>query len=241
MGFTAVRLLVAVPGVMPQRGVVNSTYLDEVAKIVEMLAAAGIYSILDAHQDLYSPRFCGNGFPDWAVEYQNASAKFPPLSFPLPQTFSPYEADPETGYPTRKDCISKPFFRYYFTDAVGKAFQALYDDHNGIRQVFVDFWTAVATRFASYSSVLGFEILNEPFLGDILGNPALLEGGEADRQNLAPLYRQVHAAIRRVDDTHIIFYEPTVGISQTVSSWISATGFTEGPGGAAYNDRQLLR
>ena len=65
MGFTAVRLLVAVPGVMPERGVINATYLDEVAKMVEMLAEAGIYTILDAHQDVYSPRFCGNGFPDW--------------------------------------------------------------------------------------------------------------------------------------------------------------------------------
>jgi hypothetical protein len=32
MGFTVVRLLVAVPGVMPARGVVNATYLDEVAQ-----------------------------------------------------------------------------------------------------------------------------------------------------------------------------------------------------------------
>lgn len=69
-GFTVVRLLVAVPGVMPTRGVINATYLNEVAKIVNMLSAAGIYTILDAHQDLYSPQFCGNGFPDWAVEYK---------------------------------------------------------------------------------------------------------------------------------------------------------------------------
>jgi len=240
MGFTAVRLLVAIPGVMPERGVINATYLDEVAKMVEMLAAAGIYTILDAHQDVYSPRFCGNGFPDWAVEYQNASAKFPPLPFPLPQSFTPYATDPATGYPRREDCISKPFFRYYFTDAVGKAFQALYDNHNDLQLAFTDFWSAVAARFASYPSVLGYEILNEPFLGDVLANPSLLEGGEADKQNLVPLYKLVHAAIRKVDDTHIIFYEPTVGISQTVWSALSATGFAEGPGGAAYNDRQLL-
>ena len=29
------------------------------ADIVEMLGTAGIYSILDCHQDLWSPKFCG--------------------------------------------------------------------------------------------------------------------------------------------------------------------------------------
>ena len=240
MGFTVVRLLVALPGVMPARGVVNATYLDEVAKIVDALAAEGIYTILDAHQDLYSPRFCGNGFPDWAVEYQNVSAAHRALSFPLPQSLEPYPVDANTGYPARKDCISKPFFRYYFSDAVGKAFQALYDNHDDLQLVFADFWAAVAARFAASSAVLGYEILNEPFLGDILRHPQLLTGGTADRENLAPLYKLVHTAIRKVDDRHIILYEPTVGISQTVISAISATGFSEGPGGPAYNDRQVL-
>ena len=133
MGFTAVRLLVAVPGVMPTRGFINTTYLDEVAKIVDMLAAAGIYTILDAHQDLFSPRFCGNGFPDWAVDYGNTSGWEKPFAFPLPQSFTPYPLDPATGYPQRKDCLSKPFFRYYFSDAVGKAFQALYDNHDDLQ------------------------------------------------------------------------------------------------------------
>jgi endoglycosylceramidase len=228
MGATVVRLLVAVPGVMPARGVINATYLDEVAKIVDALAAAGIYTILDAHQDLYSPRFCGNGFPDWAVEYQNASDMHWPLSFPLPQALEPYPIDSGTGYPARKDCISKPFFRYYFSDAVGKAFQAMYDNHNDLQVAFADFWSAVAARFAASSAVLGYEILNEPFLGDILRHPQLLIGGAADRDNLAPLYKLVHTAIRKVDDRHIILYQPTVGISQTVIDAISATGFSAG-------------
>jgi endoglycosylceramidase len=239
MGFNVVRLLVALPGVMPERGVINATYLDEVAKIVDSLAAAGIYTILDAHQDLFSPRFCGNGFPDWFVGDDNTSDANAAKPFPEP-SFNAFAVDENTGYPTRADCISKPFFRYYFSDAVGKAFQALYDNHDDLQVVFADYWTAIAKRFADSSAVLGYEILNEPFLGDIMGMPQLLTGGTADRLNLVPLYKRVHAAIRKVDDRHIILYQPTVGISQTVISGISSTGFTEGPGGAAYNDRQLL-
>ena len=28
----------------------------------------GIYSLLDAHQDVLSQKFCGEGIPDWAVD-----------------------------------------------------------------------------------------------------------------------------------------------------------------------------
>ena len=32
-----------------------------------MLAAHGIFSLLDFHQDLYNEKFGGEGWPDWAV------------------------------------------------------------------------------------------------------------------------------------------------------------------------------
>ena len=28
----------------------------------------GIYTLLDMHQDVLSPKFCGEGVPDWAVD-----------------------------------------------------------------------------------------------------------------------------------------------------------------------------
>ena len=58
-GFTVVRLYVAWPGVEPSRGKYNASYLDTLYKIVEQLGKAGIYTILDCHQDLWSPKFCG--------------------------------------------------------------------------------------------------------------------------------------------------------------------------------------
>ena len=41
---------------------------------------------------------------------------------------------------------------------------------------FAEFWSAVASRFAASPSVLGYEILNEPFLGDLLRYPSLVTG-----------------------------------------------------------------
>ncbi|EKX55197.1 hypothetical protein GUITHDRAFT_46636, partial [Guillardia theta CCMP2712] len=240
MGVNVVRLLVALPGVFPARGQVNETYLDKIAEIVDVLATSGIYTILDAHQDLFSPKFCGNGFPDWATPYTNVSEGVRPEKFPIPTAWHEYEVDPETGYPLPSECYKSAFFRYYFSDAVGKAFQAFYDNYDGIQDEFVNFWRVVAQRFATRSSVIGYEILNEPFLGDILLHPEFLDIRQADKKNLQSFYQKVHEAVREVDDRHLLFFEATVGVSQTPFKSLSGTGLSAGPGGAEYNDRQVF-
>lgn len=49
-----------------------------------------------------------------------------------------------------------------------------------------DHWEFVAKTFANNSYVLGYELINEPFFGDIFAHPSLLLPGEGDRVNLAP-------------------------------------------------------
>ena len=84
--------------------------------IVNLLGKRGIYTLLDCHQDLLSPKFCGEGVPDFAAVYRNASSK--PLPFPVPiPSLTAYPTDPATGYPFRKDCEKHSFFLYYFSDA----------------------------------------------------------------------------------------------------------------------------
>lgn len=58
-----------------------------------MAAEFDIYVLLDAHQDLFSKRFCGEGVPDWAVTNEQA-ASFP---HPIPVRI---ERDHQ-GNPTR--------------------------------------------------------------------------------------------------------------------------------------------
>jgi len=50
--------------------------------------------------------------------------------------------------------------------------------------------------------------------------------------NLIPLYNTINGIIRKNDNNHIIFYE------KATTDIIGASGFTVGPGGRAYNDRQ---
>ncbi|KAJ3290814.1 hypothetical protein HDU79_002934 [Rhizoclosmatium sp. JEL0117] len=67
-GVSAIRLGTRPPdfgvlwaGVEPTKGNYNQTYLAELTKIVQMCSDAGIYVLLDFHQDLMSERFCGQG------------------------------------------------------------------------------------------------------------------------------------------------------------------------------------
>ena len=55
------------PGYVPKRGQYNETYIQVIREIVEKAAKYGIYTLLDMHQDVMSPKFCNEGFPDWAV------------------------------------------------------------------------------------------------------------------------------------------------------------------------------
>ena len=66
-GFNTVRLGVIYKGVEPTPGVYDDAYLESIARTEGILAAHGIFSLLDFHQDLYNERFQGEGLPDWAV------------------------------------------------------------------------------------------------------------------------------------------------------------------------------
>lgn len=183
--------------------------MQVLADIVDMLGRAGVYTILDCHQDLWSPKFCGEGAPDFAALYKNRSIK--PMSFPEPiPSFTPYKVDPKTGYPYKSECKKHTFFTYYFSDAVGKTFQSLYDNEQQIQDHFARFWATVADHFSSNPYVFGYELLNEPWAGDIYRHPDQLEPHVADPKNLSPMYKKLHSAIREHDNDHIVLFEPTI-------------------------------
>ena len=104
-GFNFVRLGTMWPGVEPQKGQYNMTYLAILQGIVDSLAAKDIYVLLDCHQDVLSPKFCGEGAPDWAVFPAPAS-----LPFPLPALgIETLPVDNKTGY--EAFCYAHPKFQ----------------------------------------------------------------------------------------------------------------------------------
>ncbi|CAF1079617.1 unnamed protein product [Didymodactylos carnosus] len=100
------------------------------------------------------------------------------------------------------------FFLDYLTSAANYAFQQLYKNNSGSVTSWGKFWIIIAQTFDSYSNVLGYELINEPWVGDAYKNPSLLEPDVADILNLLPVYTQLNAVIRTVDTKALLFYKP---------------------------------
>lgn len=225
-GLNSIRLGMMLPGYVPKRGEYNETYIKVIQSIVTTAAKYGIYTLLDMHQDVFSPKFCVEGMPDWIVNTHGAK------DFPIP-LHKPFNLDPKTGYPYSEDCAKFSWADYYFTEAAGQAFQNLYDNVDGLRDEWAHFWKKTADVFKKESSVIGYELINEPFCGNVFKHPTLLIPGVADYLNLQPTYDALQKAIRQVDDQHNIFFE---GVT-----WdFFEVGFTEVPGGKQYQNRSVL-
>mmetsp|Transcript_41352 Transcript_41352/g.48021 ORF Transcript_41352/g.48021 Transcript_41352/m.48021 type:complete len:499 (-) Transcript_41352:134-1630(-) len=226
LGLNAIRLGTMWPGVEPNRGDYNDSYLDALHTLVQNASTFGIYSLMDMHQDVLSEKFCGEGVPLWAAIPANNSL------FPSPN--GPAYTVNDEGIPLNSECLSKPWSEYYFTKAAGTAFQNLYDNQFGLRDSWAAFWKKVATSMSDLgNSVLGYELMNEPWAGDAVGDLLLMVPGVADRVNLQPMWDIGASAIRSVDASHAIFFE---GVTW---DWVGV-GFTEVPGGAAWRNKSVL-
>ena len=226
LSLNVVRLGFMWPGLEPTRGIYNETYMAIMQKIVSLSEKYGIYILLDMHQNAYSRVLCIEGLPAWAVNTGSARG------FPEP-LHKPFVADPKTGMPTDEDCAKFPWSSYYFTEATSMAFQNLYKNTDGFLDSYAAFWSKTASGFRDFDNVIGYELINEPWAGDIYSNPLLLVPGVADKINLEPVYDVLSKAIREHDQQHCIFFE---GVT-----WDDfGVGFRNVPGGELYRDRSVL-
>ncbi|KAJ5067604.1 cellulase [Anaeramoeba ignava] len=223
-GFNGVRLGVMWPGVEPEEGVYNATYLATMRKIVDLLGANGIYSIVDMHQDVLSPKFCGEGVPDYIVD---------PGVVPFPEPYLPYPFPvDEHGYPNLTQCLEHNFLYYYFSDGACRTFEKIFLNYDNARDAFFNFWNQVVETFKDSEYVIGYELINEPFFGDIYTHPSLLVSGNAEKERLMPMYKMLYEQIRVKDPSHIVLFDDILG--QLING-----GFDSGPGGFEDNDKQL--
>lgn len=181
-GFNSARIGTLFTGVMPQRGVLDPDYLAQWDRVVQLLASRGIYVLLDFHQDLYSERYQGEGFPDWAT-YDDG----------VPHAFS-------VGFPGN-----------YFTPACSRAFDNFWANHDGLWDYYRDAWKAVAARWRHQDHLMGYDLINEPWPGsDVYTcmNPAGCP--LHDDQELQAMQDHVRRGIREIDPQNIVWYEPNV-------------------------------
>ena len=52
-------------------GQYNDTYLDQVEQLINKLGQKGIYTLVDAHQDVLARRICGEGMPDFYAKWND--------------------------------------------------------------------------------------------------------------------------------------------------------------------------
>jgi endoglycosylceramidase len=184
-GFNAVRVAVIWSDLEPEPGVFDTAYLQSIEQTVQTLGNHGIYSIIDFHQDAYSSAFGGEGAPAWATE--TGGAANPSLPFPYNEFFNPAETQAWDSFWSNDDA----------SNGVG-----LEDNYSQMLEY-------VASSLNGNSNVVGFELMNEPSAGSqtlstLFGSPFF------DSQQLTPFYDEAADAIRAVDPSTPIFYEPNV-------------------------------
>lgn len=94
--------------------------------------------IIDAHHDLYSKKFCGEGFPTWLGDV---------TSFPAP--FKVKLRRDAGGFPLKEDCMKIPFFHYYISYDVVAFSHDFFTNKNGMNDKFIEMWLKVIEFFKS--------------------------------------------------------------------------------------------
>jgi endoglycosylceramidase len=140
-GFNCMRLGIIWDGLEPEPGQYNENYLKEIDKRIQWAADHDIYVFLDMHQDLFGARY-SDGAPNWATL--------------------------DEGQPHYTGAIWSD--SYLISPAVQTAFDNFWlnspaPDGMGIQDHYAELWKHIARRYANNTTVIGYDIMNEPFMG----------------------------------------------------------------------------
>ncbi|KAJ3055065.1 hypothetical protein HK097_011628 [Rhizophlyctis rosea] len=228
LSLNSIRLAVHWAGLEPTRGQYSTSYINAIRTIMRTCAAHGIYVLLEFHQDVLAPQFCGHGFPDWVVQKDWMTGW---RGFPVPNKLRPFETG-DDGVPSVEQCESVTWYKLYFTFAVADAFGKFYSNHSGTLDAFTTYWQHVAQTFKSEPNLLGYELINEPWPGNHYKNPLLLIPGHASKTILHAFHTTVATAIRSVHPNAIIFFEGT--------TWDTHSQAPSVPGGEEFKELSVL-
>lgn len=150
-GCNAIRLGAMWPGVQPNTSSVDPIYIEQLLQTVEFSGMSGVFSLLDAHQDVMSAETCGEGLPSWAArDFAQGSKAFPlPLNHGIPFVVN------ESGIPSPADCAKLTWSEYYMSEAVCRMSDALYTRGGA---AFGAFWASVASAVTTSTAANAFVI-----------------------------------------------------------------------------------
>ena len=146
-GFNLIRLGIFWDGVEPEPGKYDQAYLDKIKGVIEDAREQGLYVLVDMHQDLWSVLYA-DGAPEWATLTDGAE------------------------HPT--DCAMW-FDAYLRSEAIINAADHFWKndpaaDGRGLMDHYEAMWERIAQALGGCSNVIGFEPMNEPFMGSLARN-----------------------------------------------------------------------
>jgi endoglycosylceramidase len=249
-GFNLVRLGVMWEAIESAPGVYDIELLNKYYNLVNKLGANGIYTIVDAHQDILSRNTCGEGIPTFYVEStkhdKDCNGNFLKQFLHLIGVCKSideyaYRKD-EKGLPFIQDCKKINFAKYNMSPEISSLYDALYNNHDGLLDKFIAFWAIVAQKFKGNDYVLGYDLFNEPFPGGLFKDPiSALLPGKPDNNQLLPFYRKIDIRLREIDDDYLMMFEPMPFPDLLPIFMFKFRGsFSEPPLNKNYNDKQMF-
>ena len=217
LGFNMVRLGVIWEAVEKSPGVYDQDYLNKVEEIINTLGKNGIYTMVDAHQDVFSRTFCGEGVPYFYVNEMGYDKKCDAsyltriLDFiGVCKTIEDFNFRfDENGLPLIEDCVKHNFADYHLIAGFSSAYKNFYLNKANIQDKFVEFWKTVLKRFKNNEYILGYDLWNEPAPGGPMEDIKAMIPGRPDIKDILPVYRKVEAELREIQSDYILFFENT--------------------------------
>ncbi len=185
-GFDAVRLTLFWAAIEPRPGVYDEAYLADIEQTATMLERHGIATLVEAHQDIWSARYGGDGAPDWATIDDGV---------------------PDGPHDLVGANLANP--------AYWRASDNFYDnrpaaDGVGIRDRFLAMWRHVAETLSGTPGLIGYGPLNQPPAGAAF-LPCLADACPPQQaERLRALSDDVTRAIRAGDPMTPVWLAPLI-------------------------------
>lgn len=210
-GFSTVRVWVFWSAIEPSPGVWDDSSLVALRQFVGWLHEYGISTTLNFSQVLWGEKFGGLGFPTWAANDDGLpSLSLGSLANSLPTPGGALVVDGLTN-----PGLHRALDHFWANDK--------FPANTGLQDQFAQAWVHVATYFRDVPGILAYDLVNEPAAGsqeptcfNPLGCPLF------DALFLTPFNERIATAIRQVDKTHLIYYEPEVLASAGFATYVGA-------------------
>jgi endoglycosylceramidase len=179
-GFNVVRYLIFWGAIEPVKDSFDEHYLQEVKRRVEWYTGRKMYVVFDMHQDVFGYGVGDNGAPEWASAHNAIIKHLVPNKWPWWMR----NLEPK---------IIKSYVQFF-----------AYKKYKERQQHYIACYKKVVAMFKDNPYVLGYDLMNEPHGGKIVKTLA----GGFERRQLSAFYKRLIPAIRGIDTSKYIFFEP---------------------------------